>query len=202
MLRRLGIYAYMYTHMHTHTCSQIYECTRLHTRSTNCAYMYIYTCMHIHMYTYSHFHNDCFFFKDTKTLFVDFRTETLRTKLERVHFGSGIETRVFFSGKKKSSRYENESMYVNKYMLHTRSTNCTYMYIYTCMHIHMYTYTHVCIYTCMHIHMYAYTHVYMPLFCGHGSKIFRWLPLDQHLCVCMYLCMYVYVHVCICACIT
>jgi hypothetical protein len=33
---------------------------------------------------------------------VDFRTETLRTKLERVHFGSGIETRVFFSGKKKS----------------------------------------------------------------------------------------------------
>jgi hypothetical protein len=41
---------------------------------------------------------------------VDFRTETLRTKLEQVHFGSGIETRVFFSGKKKINHYENESI--------------------------------------------------------------------------------------------
>jgi hypothetical protein len=57
------------------------------------------------------FINDYFFFKDKKTLFVDFRTETLRTKLERVHFGSGIETRVFFSWKKKINHYENESMY-------------------------------------------------------------------------------------------
>ena len=65
--------------------------------------------MKVCMCIYSHFHNDCFFLKDKKTLFVDFRTETLRTKLERVHFGSGIETRVFFSGKKKVNHYENES---------------------------------------------------------------------------------------------
>jgi hypothetical protein len=45
-----------------------------------------------------------------KRVFVHFRTETLRTKLEPVHFRSGIESRVFFSGKKKVNHYENESM--------------------------------------------------------------------------------------------
>ncbi len=64
---------------------------------------------------YSHFHNDCLFFKDKKTLFVDFRTETLRTKLERVHFGSGIEIRVSFSGKKQVNHYENKSIIVSTF---------------------------------------------------------------------------------------
>jgi hypothetical protein len=59
--------------------------------------------------TYSHFHNDRLFFSVKKRVFVHFRTETLRTKLEPVHFRSGIESRVFFSGKKKVNHYENES---------------------------------------------------------------------------------------------
>ena len=41
------------------------------------------------------------FFSVKKRVFVHFRTETLRTKLEPVHFRSGIESRVFLVGKKK-----------------------------------------------------------------------------------------------------
>ncbi len=75
----------------------------------------LYVCMYVCMYVCTLiFIMTAFCFKDKKTLFVDFRTETLRTKLERVHFGSGIETRVFFCGKKKINHYENESMYLNK----------------------------------------------------------------------------------------
>ncbi len=44
-----------------------------------------------------------------KRVFVHFRTKTLRTNLEPVHFRSGIESRVFFSEKKKVNHYENES---------------------------------------------------------------------------------------------
>jgi hypothetical protein len=48
-------------------------------------------------------------FSVKKRIFVHFHTETLRTKLEPVHFRSGIESQVCFSGKKKVNHYENES---------------------------------------------------------------------------------------------
>ncbi len=48
------------------------------------------------------------FFGVKKRVFVHFRMETLRKKLEPVHFRSGIETQVFFSGKKKVNHFENE----------------------------------------------------------------------------------------------
>ena len=63
-----------------------------------------------------------FFFSVKKRVFVHFRTETLRTKLEPVHFRSGIESRVFFSGKKKVNHYENESILNNA------------MHIYVCVY--------------------------------------------------------------------
>jgi hypothetical protein len=94
-----------------------------------------------------------FIFKDKKTLFVDFRTETLRTKLERVHFGSGIETRVFFSGKKKVNHYENES---------THSTACVadeYIRIHVLFHACIYL--HTCTVSCVRIYTHFATVVYM-----------------------------------------
>jgi hypothetical protein len=49
--------------------------------------------------------------------------ETLRTKTEPVHFGSGIETQFFFSGKKKVNHYENESTvkYGHDWMINWKS---------------------------------------------------------------------------------
>ncbi len=39
---------------------------------------------------------------------MDLCTETLRTKLEPVNFGSGIETQFVLSGEEKVDHYENE----------------------------------------------------------------------------------------------
>ncbi len=116
-----------------------------------------------------------------KHVFVHFRTETLRTKLEPVHFRSGIESWVFFSGKKKVNHYENESMYVFMYKL--RSTKKKGIY--------MCAYTYVCMYVCR------------------SSGLWRKaICTYEHVCIHMYACMFklcigifVYVYVCVCMCL-
>ena len=124
-----------------------------------------------------------FFFQSKKRVFVHFRTETLRTKLEPVHFRSGIQSRVFFSGKKKVNHYENES--IHQYggaCIHA----CTFMYVHTaqtcilrciCIQIHtnmhghegaylylctcMHAYINACISTKVHSGMYTHMHTYI-----------------------------------------
>ncbi len=82
-----------------------------------------------------------FFCSVKKRVFVNFRTETLRTKLEPVHFRSGIESRVFFSGEKKVNHYENESKSVTvsgkSYTVQKNLHKYIYIYIYIYIYMKM-----------------------------------------------------------------
>jgi hypothetical protein len=132
---------------------------------------------------------------------VKFCTGTLRTKLELVHFGSGIETRACFSGKQKKtvilqSRVGNDHLCVTRGKT-THAHTHTDTYIHTCMHAYMHTCIH---HTGANSRQEQLGHgqrskVIRTLRSVFGNRFHHWIEVGM---VCMYMCVCICIHVCFC----
>jgi hypothetical protein len=187
----------------------MYACMCVCMGGCVCVYAYIeqsfYGCMDA---SYSHFHNDWFFFSKKRKYS---GTQRCRKFSNRCISVTGSNVEFFFQAKKKTIILKMRvcmyiffeihvcmvSLYIyilvaSTYMCTSVLPVCVHTYTYLCVHTNARTYIHTCVHTYLHTSIHVYIHAYVH------ARVHTY-TYHTRVCVCIrsQIYSYIYMHACI-----